>query len=253
MSAPFLSVDGYYIVKIKSKTAFISFEEIEQQLCRNILKKQNIKELYAINTSNGNTITPIEQQTTTLSAPKTIQQKNKKTQTNTLYSDDMALLCALNAIILNNCDKDKNKLEQYFNSHKKNYIFANESFKGYVLYAQNKYQLKELKKKVKHLSLTTIDSLKIKNLSSANYKVEGGVFTKGENAIVDYHFFKNKKAQNTSQHYPFTTVVGKKYKKANNINDVYNLVLADYKEWLEQQWLETLKKKEVITINKEQL
>lgn len=238
-SKPFLSVDGYHILLLKNKTTTLPFSQIDQNLYSYIAKRNYRSEIEQLQTNTT---------TTTPTLPQ--QHGNTPTPQNTIDNDDITLLTALNNTILYNCDKDTNKIEQYFNSHKKNYIFAQNTFKGYVLYAKNKYLLKQLKKQVKQLSINNLDSTAIKQMHNNSYSVECGTFKQGDNSVVDKLFFKQKNTQTNNN---YTALVGKKHKQNTSLKQVYDLVLADYKEYLEQQWENKLEKKYKIVVNKKYL
>ena len=68
--------------------------------------------------------------------------------------------------------------------------------------------------------------------------------------MVDREVFKKDTVVTELKGYPYTAVYGQKLKAPKNYNDVRSLVLSDYQEELERQWLEELRKKYPVVIDK---
>ena len=75
---------------------------------------------------------------------------------------------------------------------------------------------------------------------------------KGENAQIDKHVFKVK---DIAPHrlFPYTGVVGKKLKKPASYEDVKSLVLNDYQEKLDKEWVTVLRKQYKFEVNRDVL
>jgi peptidyl-prolyl cis-trans isomerase SurA len=85
-------------------------------------------------------------------------------------------------------------------------------------------------------------------------RVEKGIFQKGDNALVDSIVFKKDTTVTKVKDYPFDDVYGKVLKKGpENYTDVRGLVVADYQEELEKQWVAELRKKYSFTVDTEVL
>ena len=84
--------------------------------------------------------------------------------------------------------------------------------------------------------------------------MEKGLFKKGDNALVDSVVFKKDTTVTKVKDYPIDDVYGKLLKKGpEDFTDVRGLVVADYQEVLEKQWVAELRKKYVFTVNEEVL
>ena len=88
------------------------------------------------------------------------------------------------------------------------------------------------------------------NLDSVAYvRVERGLWTAGKNAAVDKYAFKNKNAEYTpSEEYPIVISVGKIIKAPQEYTDVRGQVTTDYQDYLEKQWVATLREKYPVEI-----
>jgi peptidyl-prolyl cis-trans isomerase SurA len=65
----------------------------------------------------------------------------------------------------------------------------------------------------------------------------------GDNSIVDHEFFKKNCQQVKNKQYPYEYVYGNKLKKyPETYQDVRDLVLADYQEEIEKEWVKQLRK-----------
>jgi len=84
-------------------------------------------------------------------------------------------------------------------------------------------------------------------------KVEKGLFKLGDNALVDQTIFGKDTVAAPVKDYPYTAVYGKKLKSPKELSDVRQLVVADYQEYLEKQWLDQLRKRYQVTVNEDVL
>jgi peptidyl-prolyl cis-trans isomerase SurA len=85
-------------------------------------------------------------------------------------------------------------------------------------------------------------------------RVEKGIFKKGDNALVDSAVFKKDTTVTKLKDYPIDAVYGKILKKGpEDYTDVRGLVVADYQEQLEKEWVADLRRKYTFTVNNEVL
>ena len=86
-------------------------------------------------------------------------------------------------------------------------------------------------------------------------RVEKGIFKPGDNATIDRLVFKLPEsaaanhASNTS--YPIDAVFGKKVKRPDDYTDVRQQVVEDLQDYLEKEWVEDLRRRYQVEINKE--
>jgi peptidyl-prolyl cis-trans isomerase SurA len=85
-------------------------------------------------------------------------------------------------------------------------------------------------------------------------KIEKNLYVQGDNKQVDKLVFKSKAAIEADKDYPFVFVSGKLLKSLpEDYTDVRGLVTADYQEFLEKQWIASLRQKYPVEIEKKVL
>ena len=84
-------------------------------------------------------------------------------------------------------------------------------------------------------------------------RVEKGIFRKGDNALVDREIFGAKTTVKPVNGYPIDAVFGKKIKAPEGMEDVRDLVVSNYQEELEKAWVEALRKKYKVVVDKKVL
>jgi peptidyl-prolyl cis-trans isomerase SurA len=91
------------------------------------------------------------------------------------------------------------------------------------------------------------------NVDSVTYvKVERGLWTMGKSAAVDKYGFKLKDVEYTpTEELPLVIPVGKVIKAPQEYTDERGKVTTDYQDYLEQQWVATLREKYPVVVNQE--
>ena len=85
-------------------------------------------------------------------------------------------------------------------------------------------------------------------------RVEKGIFKKGDNALIDSMVFKKDTTVTHLKDYPINAVYGKILKKGpEDYTDVRGLVVADYQEALEKEWVAELRKRYTFEVKKDVL
>jgi peptidyl-prolyl cis-trans isomerase SurA len=172
------------------------------------------------------------------------------------YHDGILLFEVSNNEVWDKASKDTAGLAQYFKKNIMDYKWEKPHFKGRLIYCKDKNTLKLAKAIVKSSPSDSIDKyLRTRLNDSIQYvKVEKGLYTQGENKMLDKLAFKSKEKIETNTDYPFVFTQGKILKELpEDYNDVRGLVTADYQEFLEKQWIEYLRKKYSVQINKDVL
>ena len=83
-------------------------------------------------------------------------------------------------------------------------------------------------------------------------KVQHGLWEQGKSAAVDKFGFKNKKAEFTpNENLPVVECVGKKIKAPEVWSDEKGKVTTDYQDYLEAEWIKTLRAKYPVVLNQE--
>ena len=169
------------------------------------------------------------------------------------YHDGILLFEISNNEVWEKASKDTEGLSKYFSSHKSDYKWEKPHYKGRIIYCKDKATMKTAKKLVKNLHNDSIDKFLRNRLNdSIQYvKIEKGIFIQGENKAVDKYGFKQRKAEYTpTEEYPYIFSIGKNLKYSpEDYSDVRGLVTADYQEYLEKEWIASLRKKYAVEID----
>lgn len=169
------------------------------------------------------------------------------------YRDGMLLFEISNRKVWEGASKDTTGLKNFFEANKLKYSWDNDPhFKGIILSAKNDSIMDAVKADIVTFgrtdSLTTLLHKKYTN----NIKMERMVVAKGENKAADYLFFNGPEI--TSGAYTKVMVLeGGLIYAPESFNDVKGQVTNDYQEVLEKNWMNELKAKYPVTINKKVL
>ena len=168
------------------------------------------------------------------------------------YHDGILLFEVSNKEVWDKASRDKSGLIKYFNAHKADYTWEKPHFKGRVILCKDKATLNIAKLIVKKSNNDSIDKFLriLLNDSIQNIKIEKGLFVQGENKIVDSQIFRSKDKYVPTTDYPYFFVAGKMLKtKPEDYTDVRGLLTADYQEYLEQEWIKTLRAKYPVKVD----
>ena len=252
------SAVGFHIIKMLERKHLEPFEELQPQIMTS-LKRQGIEEASAqhkitkmIESSNGR-ITRENVMDSILSAH--VESNPELKYLVQEYHDGLLLYEISKKHVWDVAAADKEGLTEWFKDHKKKYAWDEPRFKGFVFYSK----LPKLNKKIasvlkKHKDGDWRKAIKETfNNDSIVVKVTGPYLCKkGENALIDMHVFKGEEvAQNPK--FPYTGVAGDKMKKPKTYLDVKSLVLSDYQEKLEKEWIEKLRQQFTFEVNPEVL
>ena len=172
------------------------------------------------------------------------------------YHDGILLFEVNNREVWDKASKDTEGLSGFFTKNSSNYKWDKPRFKGRVTYCKDETTLKVAKNIVKKSLPDSIDkTLRTRLNDSIQYvKTERGLYAVGDNKAVDVYGFKNKNSDYTpAEDFPFAFVTGKILKKPENYSDVRGQVTTDYQNFLEEEWIKTLRAKYPVKINEEVL
>jgi len=168
------------------------------------------------------------------------------------YHDGILLFEISNNEVWEKASKDTEGLKRYFNAHKADYTWKEPHYKGSIISCRNNVTFKIAKSLVRKSNTDSIDKyLRSRLNDSIQYvKIEKGLFAKGENKVIDKEVFKSKEDLIPSKDFPFVFVSGKMLKKTpEDYTDVRGLVTADYQEYLEKEWIKTLRAKYKVIVD----
>ena len=258
MSQPFQSPYGYHIILMKDRKQLEPFDSLKNDIFaflerrggREHVADQAIKEM--AQEQGISTAQLLEKRAAEMSA-KDMDLKYLIQE----YHDGLLLYEISNQTVWDKAAKDELGLANYFQKNKKKYGWDEPRYKGIAYHVKDKADVKAVKKSVKGLPFSHwADQLRktFNNDSIIRIRVEKGIFKKGDNAVIDKMVFKKDTTVTSLQDYPIDAVFGKLLKKGpEEYQDVRALVVADYQEELEKAWVEDLRKRYSVVVNKEVL
>lgn len=169
------------------------------------------------------------------------------------YRDGMLLFEISNRKVWEGAGKDTTGLNNYFLANKAKYKWTEPHFKGIILSAKSDSIMDAVKvdiaQNVQPDSLTGILHKKYTN----NIKMERMVVAKGENKAADYIFFNGPELPASSTYPKVMVLNGGIITEPETVNDVKGQVTSDYQDVLEKKWVEELKAKYPVVLNKKVL
>lgn len=165
------------------------------------------------------------------------------------YHDGMLLFAVSEKMIWNKAAEDSIGLSEFYERNKTKYL-GDEKFSGWIL------QCRDLETRSRVDEILTIDPVdKEELLTIINASMPGalsvteGIFSKGDNPIVDYYVWNGVHPAGMDE--KTTYVRGDKLQpQPKTLTDSRGLHVADYQTELEKVWLNQLKGKYKIRVNK---
>ena len=258
MSQPFQSPYGYHIILMKDRKQLEPFDSLKSDIfaflerrgAREHVADQAIKEMaqeQGITTAQLMEKRAAEMSANDMDLKYLIQE----------YHDGLLLYEISNQTVWDKAAKDELGLANYYQKNKKKYNWDEPRYKGIAYHVKDKADVKAVKNSVKGLPFSQwAEKLRstFNNDSIIRIRVEKGIFKKGDNAVIDKMVFKKDTTVTALKDYPIDAVYGKLLKKGpEEYQDVRALVVADYQEELEKAWVEELRKRYSVVVNKEVL
>ena len=262
MSEPFATRFGWHFVKLYEKRGIQPLDSVRNQLLMQVKRDVRYQEADKsfIKKTRAEYNLPAEMSDEEVKAYADAHLEEKYADLRNLvreYHDGILLFDVSLREVWDKANKDTEGLAAYFKAHKKAYTWDEPRYKGYMIYAKNEAAAKAAKQIIKSANADSIMSYIDQriNVDSVQYvKVEQGLWTAGKNAAVDKYGFKNKTAEYTaSEEFPVVVPVGKVLKAPQEYTDVRSQVTTDYQDYLEEQWIATLREKYPVVVNKEAL
>ena len=255
-SEPVLTEVGYHIIKLTGRKSLDPYDSLRSNIMT-FIEKRKLRKKFAedrlksiAETKQISTEQVMDMRSDSISA---IDQNMKYLIKE--YHDGLLLYEISNREVWEKAAKDEAGLEKFYKKNKKRYTWDEPRFKGMAYYTKAEEDVEAVKKCVKgkpfsewaELLRTTFNSDSVLRI-----RVEKGIFKKGDNGIVDRNEFgvsdavvKEKKG------FPYYSSFGTMLKAPEGMADVRALVVADYQDAMEKEWVETLKKRYPIVVNKD--
>jgi peptidyl-prolyl cis-trans isomerase SurA len=172
------------------------------------------------------------------------------------YHDGILLFEVNNKEVWDKSTKDVDGQINYFKANINKYAWDKPRFKGRIIYCKDKETLKAAQQLSKQFHGEMLERyLKSRLNDSIKYvKIEKGLYVQGENKIVDNLVFKMNVEIPVDSSFPYIFTDGIVLKTLpEDYLDVKAKVSSDYQEFLETEWIKTLRKKYTVEIDQEVL
>ena len=255
MSKPVLSSVGYHIIKMIKHADFPPFDSLREDI-RNFIEARGLREA-VINekiealAKQGNT-TPANLMNQRADSLAAIDQDTKYLFQE--YHDGLLLYEISNREVWDKASKDEEGLKAFFKKNKKKYKWDSPRFKGIAYYAKDNKDIAAVKKSLKGVSFDKWSEVLRSTFNSDSVlkiRVEKGLFKKGDNVLVDKYEFDVDTIPAEKKDYPYCATYGKMLKAPKEMSDVRSQVTSDYQDAMEKKWLQGLRKKFPVVVNKD--
>ncbi len=171
------------------------------------------------------------------------------------YRDGILLFEVSNMKVWNAASADEPGLKEYFENHREKYEFDAPKYKGYIIYVTNDSSFNDLGS---YIHAENPDIQRLKDYVSDKYehrevRIEKVIAAEGENKFVDAAVFNGNTQELKGRFKHYMVYGGSIIDHPEELADVRANVTADYQQELELKWVETLKSKYPVKINKNQL
>ncbi len=258
VSKPVLSEVGYHIIKIKGRKQLEPYDSLRTDI-HNFIEKRGIREAMAKNRlkSIAETKGMTEEQVMDNRADSISAIDSDMKYLIQEYHDGLLLFEISNREVWEKAAKDEAGLAKFFKKNRKKYTWDEPRFKGIAYHTREAADVEAVKKSVKGKAFddwAQILRTTFNNDSVLRIRVEKGIFKKGDNGLIDRNEFGVAGAKvKEVKDFPNVATFGKIIKTPEEFSDVKALVVADYQEMMEKEWLKTLAAKYPAKVNQEVL
>ncbi|MBQ7212708.1 MAG: peptidylprolyl isomerase [Muribaculaceae bacterium] len=170
------------------------------------------------------------------------------------YRDGILMFDISNRNVWEKASQDKAGLEDFFKNNRSNYSWPEAKYKGYVVYATSDSVLTEVKG---YLAQNPVKGEEMAKALRAKFakevKVEKVVAAKGESPVVDNIAFGGAAPDEKGRWKFFFSPEGKLIAAPEEAADVRGPVTTDYQNYLEQQWVKSLRDKYKVEVDQKVL
>lgn len=258
ISKPILSPFGYHIIKVEAKQNFFPYDTVRADIHR-FIESRGLRERII-----SQNIDSIAKHSVPQCTPEDIINRRADEMTaadpalkNLIreYHDGLLLYEISNRTVWDKAAKDEKGLAAYFKKNRKRYKWEQPRFKGIAYWVKQEGDIEAVKKSLKNIPFEKwAERLRKEfNDSTIRIKVVKGIFREGDNALIDKVVFAKDTTVADVKDFPISATYGEKLKAPKTYNDVRELVVADYQEQLEKAWIEALRKRYTVVVNKDVL
>ncbi len=256
LHAPILSEFGYHIIKLMGKQNFFPYDSVKNDIYRFIDARGIREKIVDEKLDSLVKQTPTAGDKESLLAQKAEDLSKSNSDLKYLireYHDGLLLYEISNRLVWDKASKDEAGQARFFAKNRKKYKWIQPRFKGIAYHVKNIADIKAVQKCVKGKPFGEWAEL-LRNTfnkdSVIRIRVEKGIFKQGDNALVDKMVFHKDTVVKAVKDYPYDATFGKLLKKGpEDYTDVKSLVIADYQDELEKEWVAALRKKYPVVID----
>ena len=258
ISKPFLSPYGYHIVRVDAKQNFFPYDTVRADIHRFIESRGLREHIISQN------IDSIAKHSVPQCTPEDVLNRRADEMAAAdpalkslirEYHDGLLLYEISNRTVWDKAAKDEAGLAAYFKKNRKRYKWEKPRFKGIAYWVKEQGDVEAVKASLKKVPFEQWPEHLRKefNDSTIRIKVVKGIFREGDNALIDKVVFGKDTTVADVKDFPISATYGEKLKAPKTYNDVRELVVTDYQEQLEKAWIEALRKRYTVVLNKEVL
>ncbi len=260
MTKPVQSEFGYHIILLKDKQNFFPYDSCKEDIHR-FIEARGIRE----NIIDQKLDSIVKREPAGTTKEDVLDKKTEElvSQDSNLkylvqeYHDGLLLYEISNRTVWDKAAKDEKGQKTFFEKNKKKYNWEKPRFKGIAYHVKDEADIKAVKNSVKGKPFAEwADILRttFNKDSVIRIRVEKGIFKEGDNALVDKIEFKKDTTVKALKNYPYDATYGKILKEGpEDYTDVKALVVADYQDALEKEWVKALRKKYSVDVDKKVL
>ena len=258
-SKPVESPAGFHVVKRFASRPFGSFEEYRPAIIK-MLERENIhlqarmKRGFDLAEEFGGNMTPQE----ALAREDSLLESKYPEFGNLMreYYDGLLFFEVSTKEVWDKAANDEAGISKFFKKNKKKYQFESPRCRGAVIHANSQENLDMMKNMLAGKHATDYKTVIEENLpkdSARVVRVEIGMFAIGDNDWVDKFIFNQGEGGQYRQGYGFVDVIGQVISAPETYKDVKGAVQNDYQKYLEDKWVQALRKKYKVSVDKKVL
>jgi len=257
---PFKSNFGWHFVQLKGRRGIQPFDQVRDQLLKNVQRDERIKEADAsfIRKARAEYNLPAEMSDEEVRAYVDAHLEEKYPDLRHLvqeYHDGILLFDVSLKEVWDKAGQDTEGLKKFFAENKKNYTWEKPHFKGFLVQCKDAATERAIRAIIRNSNPDSVDSYirqRINLNDSVYVKCTRGLWVEGQNKAIDKYGFKVKDAEYTpSNELPRVFVTGKIIKAPEEYTDERGKVTSDYQDQLEKEWVQMLREKYEVIVNQD--
>ena len=260
ISEPIRTAYGWHIIYKEDERGIQPLDSMRTQIQRQVLRDERAAEADKsfIRKARAEYNLPAEMSDAEVKAYADAHLEEKYPELRNLvkeYHDGILLFEVSLREVWDKAARDTAGLQNYFAAHKKEYTWDKPRWKGYIVQAKDKSSAKAAQAIIRSADPDSVMSYITRRVNQDTLtcvKVQHGMWEQGKMPVVDKYGFKIKNAEFTpSEALPYVLCIGRKLKAPEEWLDEKGRVTTDYQDYLEAEWIKTLREKYPVVIDEE--